>query len=1046
MTIIENIQQKASLLNQLKTDEKALFEYINSNHENLDEVITQYKPEKEFKPVNTLRFLIANEIQKGILVNKALIEDLKDSLEKRDVSEYYEFDDEVKGSLSNYKDSKIGMFPNWKQNFKILFPFIHSNAENEEVKKQLNELADDIISHNQLENVTKHIVSFQGSNNYGTDWVWMAIIPDSSPSVQYAYQIFINIDKKGLIGGIHKGHNLTKQQYNNQDISFNTWDNYLHHTKQIKEQWRELNSKIDFIFINDEKEFTKRINNMDPESLHVYFMILDTLKNDLQLLDEENLVFSTSSGYLNFHVGKRICLSLKKDKFRFITSDSYILRDFPKENFTAPENAFLYGEANADQVVEHYHAIKDAVESEIERDNHTEAKPYDNSAFRKALFDKLYRVKFIEDLNNNVIILNGQKVFKISMGKDYFNDELIEKAIDEKLVLVHSQTKPKGRSDTSQAEIFTKQMKIGDYFYLTHSNKNLKLIGRITSVSQPASFNDMYDDGWLERSFEPLFPSQKLGGFNGSGKYWLPNTNTTCWSINEEELQEANEKLFKPYFDVEFKKNDMEAKFEEFLKSRVKEGTVKTYLSAMRSIEKLAKDEGFLTKSIYQYRNFNEFQGFYERINQSEEYKTANAKQHNRLSAALSKYEEFLNTLNDQKQNSSTESKASNEYNAPLNQIFYGPPGTGKTYSTILEAGKIITRDTELNYADALELFNERLGDQVEFITFHQNYSYEDFIQGLRPDTESSGELSFFRSDGVFKRISDRALKNYKSSNTEVKKKKPFSQVFEEFIYPLVEGDVNEIEIEMNKVSYYITNIRDKSIEFKKASGGTGHTLNIDKLEEMYNAESTDVIRGLIYYYRPLLYKLIQLGKLDETDHVPKKNFVIIIDEINRANISRVFGELITLLEKDKRYGAEIPLTATLPSGESFILPPNLYVVGTMNTADKSIALLDIALRRRFEFVPMYPEYELEGDGLIIHDSDILRKINEAIISRKNHDFTIGHSYFMGNDYDLKNTMDKKVIPLLLEYFMNNPEDVKEILRAADIKVDNWPLKIVIND
>ncbi|WP_418639461.1 AAA family ATPase [Winogradskyella sp.] len=381
----------------------------------------------------------------------------------------------------------------------------------------------------------------------------------------------------------------------------------------------------------------------------------------------------------------------------------------------------------------------------------------------------------------------------------------------------------------------------------------------------------------------------------------------------------------------------------------------------------------------------------------------------------------------------------------PVNQIFYGPPGTGKTYNTILEAAKIITQQDDLSYNEAQAVFNENLGGQIEFITFHQNYSYEDFIQGLKPDVEAGGELSFYKSDGVFKKITDRALKNYKESNTKVQKKRDFSDVFEEFIFPLVEGEVEEIEIKMRKVSFFITNVKDKSIEFRKTSGGTDHTLSIGTLEEMYDEESIKGIKGLASYYRPLLEELLQSGKLNETEHIIRKNYVIIIDEINRANISRVFGELITLIEKDKRYGGKIPLTATLPSGDRFIVPSNLYIIGTMNTADKSIALLDIALRRRFEFVPMYPNSESTEDK-VVHDGDILEAINKEIISRKGYDFTIGHSYFMGDDYDLKHTIDNKVIPLLLEYFMNDFDEVKKLLSAASLIVDGWPMTLSLHD
>jgi hypothetical protein len=379
---------------------------------------------------------------------------------------------------------------------------------------------------------------------------------------------------------------------------------------------------------------------------------------------------------------------------------------------------------------------------------------------------------------------------------------------------------------------------------------------------------------------------------------------------------------------------------------------------------------------------------------------------------------------------------------SPLNQILYGPPGTGKTYNTVLEAAKIITGNKAISYDEALKIFNNNLGSQIEFITFHQNYSYEDFIQGIRPDTDNGNELTFEKKDGVFKRIADRALKNLLASENPESVKKDFDLVFHELIQPLNEGDIEEIEIKMKKSSFFITEVGEKSIDFRKSIGDSKHTLSINTLRKMYNTGSNDIILGgLQPYYNPILSLLLEKGKSQEIA-LQIKNYVIIIDEINRANISRVFGELITLIEEDKRSHGAIPIKVTLPSGDSFIVPSNLYIIGTMNTADKSIALLDIALRRRFDFVPMYPLY----DGLEkpIYDAELLQKINDAILSRKNHDFTIGHAYFMGNEYLLENTLNRKVIPLLLEYFMNDEKEVTAILQVAGIKIGGWPLKMVL--
>jgi 5-methylcytosine-specific restriction endonuclease McrBC GTP-binding regulatory subunit McrB len=242
----------------------------------------------------------------------------------------------------------------------------------------------------------------------------------------------------------------------------------------------------------------------------------------------------------------------------------------------------------------------------------------------------------------------------------------------------------------------------------------------------------------------------------------------------------------------------------------------------------------------------------------------------------------------------------------------------------------------------------------------------------------------------------------------------------------------------MKKTSYFITDISNKTIFFRKSSGGTDHTLSIATLEKMYNNENIGTIQGLSSYYEPLLQLLLEKGKSSIIEKVEKKNYVIIIDEINRANISRVFGELITLIEEDKRSHGKIPMRVTLPSGDSFTVPSNLFIIGTMNTADKSISLLDIALRRRFEFVPMYPNILIQG----VNSPTVLETINAEIIKRKGHDFTIGHAYFMGEEYTLEKTINNKVIPLLLEYFMNDEKEVAAILKAAEIEVIGWPMKM----
>lgn len=410
----------------------------------------------------------------------------------------------------------------------------------------------------------------------------------------------------------------------------------------------------------------------------------------------------------------------------------------------------------------------------------------------------------------------------------------------------------------------------------------------------------------------------------------------------------------------------------------------------------------------------------------------------------FSSYADRLFSLMKVKPGNNTPSPLHSKVTYPLNTIFYGPPGTGKTYHSIKRAAEIIENRPITSYKEALEIFHSNLRNRIEFITFHQNYSYEDFVQGLRPTAENEGQLNFEQKDGIFKQLADKAHDNLRDSES-VFSKLPFDKVFSDFIQPLIDGTTEEIEVKMKKVSYSITHISKNSIYFRKASGGTAHTMSISTLRKMYEQETLGVIKGLPIYYSPLLNQLLEKGK--EKGHniekVGKKNYVLIIDEINRANISRVFGELITLIEPDKRSHGAIPLKATLPSGDDFIVPSNLYIIGTMNTADKSIALLDIALRRRFEFEAMYPLYEINGEA--VPDAEVLRKLNELIIERKGYDFQIGHSYFMDESLDLIQRMNRKVIPLLLEYFMNDEKEVKDILKLVGLKIEpnSWPIRIM---
>jgi 5-methylcytosine-specific restriction protein B len=381
--------------------------------------------------------------------------------------------------------------------------------------------------------------------------------------------------------------------------------------------------------------------------------------------------------------------------------------------------------------------------------------------------------------------------------------------------------------------------------------------------------------------------------------------------------------------------------------------------------------------------------------------------------------------------------------------ILYGVPGTGKTYL----ANKYIKEKTSNGKNNS------------EFTTFHQSYSYEDFIEGYRPKNDENGNINYEVEDGIFKKMCilaiGEALKN-KENDGNIISNIDFDTLIEKFKEKHPIGSKLKTK---NGKHFEISNYGSNAIDIKPLNGGQEYTLLIKKLEEFYNDQ--DVTRPSdIKYTNPTYYysiskelrhidnglnnntknenltyeeikqKVIHAIKNKELTKEDFKNapkYYLIIDEINRGNISNVLGELITLLEKDKRLGEENEIITTLPySKESFAVPPNLYIIGTMNTADRSIALLDIALRRRFGFMEIEPDYKALQDKNIegINLAKLLEALNKKIVELIDKDHRIGHSYFLNvkDIEDLRFVWRYEIIPLLEEYFYGDFEGLKKVI------------------
>ena len=389
-------------------------------------------------------------------------------------------------------------------------------------------------------------------------------------------------------------------------------------------------------------------------------------------------------------------------------------------------------------------------------------------------------------------------------------------------------------------------------------------------------------------------------------------------------------------------------------------------------------------------------------------------------------------------------------HNQSLNQILYGPPGTGKTYNTVNKSIKIVDFDfykaNRTNREALLQRFKDLQYDpitekgQIAFVTFHQSMNYEDFIEGIKPlkPDNSDGEVKYDVVPGLFKQFSESAkitgnnfyekIEWLKKESSEADNKPP-------------------IEINTGSSTFTVSYRGGKTfIVNPKLSSNpdSDYRASIDNIKKIFEGASKNgiynptYVTGILQY----LYKngLTTEGKSDAA-------YVLIIDEINRGNVSQIFGELITLIEEDKRLSNDEALEVILPySKEKFGVPPNLYIIGTMNTADRSVEALDTALRRRFCFEEIPPRYDLQQLNYKIagyNSAIILQTINKRIEKLIDKDHAIGHSYFMlkpkeDPDKKLLNSFYKNIIPLLQEYFFGDYGKIGLVLGKGFIKKKEW--------
>lgn len=394
-----------------------------------------------------------------------------------------------------------------------------------------------------------------------------------------------------------------------------------------------------------------------------------------------------------------------------------------------------------------------------------------------------------------------------------------------------------------------------------------------------------------------------------------------------------------------------------------------------------------------------------------------------------------------------------------LNTILYGPPGTGKTYNTVLYAVAICDPTKSLEeleeqakkeggYEEILNTYNSLLEQgRIAFTTFHQSYGYEDFIEGIKPivdENASNQGISYDVKPGIFKSFCEETTK-------QISDLEAFDSIWVKFIKD-VENNKNEVDIPLKTKTRKLIWEEDEERFYVGDYNWKGYFVNKESVRKFYfdgvvegsggsklNRQAS--CQGII----DKLKKEYGLSALPE--NAVAQNKVFIIDEINRGNVSKIFGELITLIEEEKRGKSK----AKLPYSQTeFTVPENVYILGTMNTADRSLALMDTALRRRFDFVEMMPDANVfteNGSEITVEGVSIkrlLETMNNRIEFLYDREHTIGHAYFKElldkekrNIETLRKIFIKKIIPLLQEYFYDDYNRIRLVLGDNQIKDNN---------
>jgi 5-methylcytosine-specific restriction protein B len=577
--------------------------------------------------------------------------------------------------------------------------------------------------------------------------------------------------------------------------------------------------------------------------------------------------------------------------------------------------------------------------------------------------------------------LKNLAIWKLSHGLNDFSVDQRQHYVQTELGVMHGDTAKGQGADF-------KKIPVGTLFYLCHGNENLILVGQFTSDAVPCDKGD----GWLQRDYRVLKTAIKEGSYQGGQKGWTPNYRSTFKLVGADDLPEFESTLLKPYFDTDL------AELASLAGEPIEVASLKTPTSPSSPTP---------------------------------------------LPVTAAK-----------------------PIGAALNRIYYGPPGTGKTYT--------LTRLLKDKYEQAIqsvspeEWRSQVIAEKIAVLKWWECVAAAIYELGGKAKVAEIAKHRFIqaivtaknRTQGVkqtlWGTLQHHTIESSKTVNTKLRMAPAIFDKTEESQW-LLAGDWQEVCEDLTAlVDHLNTGPKDtgavQRYSFVTFHQSYGYEEFVEGLRPVLN---DDAEAGEIQYeIRPGVFKeLCRKARL-----APDQRFAMVIDEINRGNISKILGELITLIEADKRDpldGSRPPAEVTLAySGEKFSVPANVDIIGTMNTADRSLALLDTALRRRFDFVALMPDTRSEKDpadpdsaplaGLVVTlDSglidvrEMLHRINQRVEALYDRDHCIGHAYFTAlaqvPDGDVRFTaleqiFRNRIVPLLEEYFFEDWQKIRLVL------------------